>query len=162
MFVVPNLTLLVQDLAFIVLMVLLARRLYRPVAKILQARTERIQAGLKAAEEAKREREAAGKEYENKLDEARREGQALIEQVTKRSEQLRQELEVKAREQADAMIAKARGEIQQERKRAIEDLRRQVGELAVLAAGRVIGENLDAQKHKQLIDRAIEEAELHA
>jgi F-type H+-transporting ATPase subunit b len=162
MFVVPNLTLLVQVLAFIVLMLLLARYLYRPIQQVLEARTQRIEEGLKAAEEAQRQREAAGKEYEKKLDEARREGQALIEQVTARSEQLRKELEAKAREQADAMITKARGEIQQERKRAVEDLRRQVAELAVLAAGRVIAENLDPQKHLQLIDRAIEEAELHA
>ncbi len=162
MFVVPNLTLLVQVLAFIVLMLLLARYLYRPIQQVLEARTQRIEEGLKAAEEAQRQREAAGKEYEKKLDEARREGQALIEQVTARSEQLRKELEAKAREQADAMITKARGEIQQERKRAVEDLRRQVAELAVLAAGRVIAENLDAQTHRQLIDRVIEEAELHA
>ncbi|HSO92890.1 MAG TPA: F0F1 ATP synthase subunit B [Candidatus Dormibacteraeota bacterium] len=162
MFVVPNLTLLVQVLAFIVLMLLLARYLYRPIQQVLEARTKRIEEGLKAADEAKREREAAGRDYEKRLDEARREGQALIEHVTARSDQLRKELEAKAREQADAMIEKARSEIQQERKRAVEDLRRQVGDLAVLAAGRVIGENLDAQKHKQLIDRAIEEAELRA
>src|ERR1700716_328158 len=101
MFVVPNLTLLVQVAAFIVLMLLLARYLYRPIQQVLEARTRRIEEGLKAAEEAKREREAADKKYKKKLDEARREGQALIEQVTARAEQLRKELEAKTREQAD-------------------------------------------------------------
>ena len=60
MFVVPNLTLLIQDLAFIILMVLLVRYLYRPISQVLEARTRRIQEGLRAAEEAKRDRDDRG------------------------------------------------------------------------------------------------------
>ena len=56
MFVVPNLTLLIQDLAFIVLMVLLVRYLYRPISQVLEARTKRIAEGLRAAEEEDRPR----------------------------------------------------------------------------------------------------------
>jgi F-type H+-transporting ATPase subunit b len=161
MFVVPNLTLLVQDLAFIVLMVFLVRYLYRPITRVLQARTERIAAGLKAAEEAKRDREAAEKEYQQRLEQARREGQALLDRVAKQGEDLRKLLEAKAREQADALIAKARAEIQQERERAIQDLRAQVADLALLAAGRLLGESLDGPKHRELIERTIAEAEIN-
>jgi F-type H+-transporting ATPase subunit b len=162
MFVVPNLTLLIQDLAFIVLMVLLVRYLYRPISQVLEARTRRIQEGLRAAEEAKRDREAAEKEYQLRIEEARREGQALLDRIAKQGEDLRKELETKAREQADALIARARAEIQQEREKAVQDLRDQVADLAVLAAGRIIGESLDAKKHRELIERAIEEAEIRA
>jgi len=65
-------------------------------------------------------------------------------------------------EQAEALIAKARAEIQQERQKAVQDLRSQVADLAVMAAGRIIGESLDAKKHRELIERAIEEAEIRA
>ena len=157
-----NGTFLAQLIIFLVTLAVLYRFAWGPILNALEQRRRRIQDGIEAAEKAQRERQAAEEEYRAKLDEARREGQALIEQVTKRSELLRQELEAKAKEQADEMIAKARVEIERERKRAVEDLRRQVTDLAVLAAGRVIGENLDAQKHRQLIDRAVEEAELHA
>ena len=162
MFVVPNLTLLIQDLAFIILMVLLVRYLYRPISQVLEARTRRIQEGLRAAEEAKRDREAAEKEYQLKMDEARREGQALLDRIAKQGEDLRKELETKAREQAEGLIARARAEIQQEREKAVQDLRAQVADLAVLAASRIIGESLDAKKHRELIERTIEEAEIRA
>jgi F-type H+-transporting ATPase subunit b len=162
MFVVPNLTLLIQDLAFIVLMVLLVRYLYRPISQVLEARTRRIAEGLRAADEAKKDREAAEKEYQERLAEARREGQALLDRIAKQGEDLRKELEAKAREQAESLIAKARAEIQQEREKAVQDLRSQVADLAVMAAGRIIGESLDAKKHRELIERAIEEAEIRA
>ena len=162
MFVVPNLTLLIQDIAFIVLMVLLVRYLYRPISQVLEARTKRIQDGLRAAEEAKRDREAAEQEYQLRMESARREGQALLDRIAKQGEDLRKELETKAREQADALIARARAEIQQEREKAVQDLREQVADLAVLAASRIIGESLDLKKHRELIERAIEEAEIRA
>ena len=49
-----------------------------------------------------------------------------------------------------------------EREKAVQDLREQVADLAVLAASRIIGESLDAKKHRELIERAIEEAEVRA
>ena len=162
MFVVPNLTLLIQDLAFIVLMVLLVRYLYRPISQVLEARTKRIAEGLRAAEEAKKDRQAAEAEYQERLAEARREGQALLDRIAKQGEDLRKELEAKARDQAEGLIARARAEIHQEREKAVQDLRSQVADLAVMAAGRIIGESLDAKKHRELIERTIEEAEIRA
>ena len=162
MFVVPNLTLIVQDLAFFILLVLLARYLYRPIQNVLAARTKRIEEGLRAAEEAKKERAAADKEYQQRMDEARREGQQLLDRISKQGEDLRRELEEKARQEAEAIIARARSEIEGERQRAVQDLRRQVVDLAMLAASRVVGESLDGSKHRQLIDRTIQEAEIRA
>lgn len=162
MFVVPNLTLLIQDIAFFFLLFLIARYLYRPIVQVLEARTKRIQDGLRAADEAKRDREAAQQEYQVRMEAARREGQALLDRIAKQGEDLRKELEAKAREQAESLIARARAEIQQEREKAVQDLREQVADLALMAAGRIIGESLDAKKHRELIERAIEEAEIRA
>ena len=162
MFVVPNLTLLIQDIAFFLLLFLIARYLYRPIMQVLEARTKRIQGGLRAAEEARKDREAAQQEYQLRMEAARREGQALLDCIAKQGEDLRKELEAKAREQAQGLIATARAEIQQERDKAVQDLREQVADLAVLAASRIIGESLDAKKHRELIDRAIEEAKIRA
>jgi len=162
MFVVPNLTLLIADIAFFLLLFFTARYLYRPITQALEARTKRIAEGLRAAEEAKRDREAAEKEYQLRMEHARREGQALLDRIAKQGEDLRKELEAKAREQAEGLIARARAEIQQEREKAVEDLREQVADLAVMAASRIIGESLDAKKHRELIERTIEEAEIRA
>lgn len=157
-----NGTLIAELLIFLITLAFLYRVAWGPLLSILEARRKRIQEGVEAAEQAKRDREAAEREYQARLEEARREGQRLLDRIAKEGEGLRKELEEKARQDADGIIARARAEIQQERQSAIEDLRRQVADLAVRAAGRIIGESLDASKHRELIDRAIEESEIRA
>jgi len=157
-----NGTLIAQLLIFLVMLGILYRFAWGPLLRILNERRARIAQGVEATERAKRELEEAERERQTKLEEARREAQAMLDRITKQAEDLRKELEAKAREQADTLIARARAEIQQEREKAVQDLREQVADLAVLAASRIIGESLDAKKHRELIERAIEEAEVRA
>lgn len=157
-----NGTLVAQLLIFLVTLGVLYWLAWNRLVGLLEVRRARIQEGIEAAEQAKRDREAAARDYQAKLEEARREGQRLLDQIAKQGEELRRELEEKARRQADAIIARGREEIQRERQSAVQELRRQVAELAVLAAGRIVGESLDAKKHRELIDRTIEEAEIVA
>ena len=142
-----NGTLIAQLLIFLAMLGVLYYFAWGPLLRILNERRARIAQGVEATERAKRELEAAEKERQAKLEEARREAQAILDRIAK---------------QAEALITKARAEIQQERDKAVQDLRSQVAELAVLAAGRIIGESLDAKKHRELIERAIEEAEIRA
>jgi len=157
-----NGTLIAQLVIFLVMLGILYRVAWGPLLRILNERRARIAQGVEATQRALQELEAAEKERQAKLEEARREAQAMLDRITKQAEGLRKELEAKAREQAEALIAKARAEIQQERQKAVQDLRLQVADLAVMAAGRIIGESLDAKKHRELIERAIEEAEVRA
>ena len=157
-----NGTLIAQLLIFLVMLGVLYRFAWGPLLKILNERRERIQQGVEATERAKQELEAAEKERQAMLEEARREAQTMLDRIAKQAEDLRKELEAKAREQAEALIARARAEIQQEREKAVQELRSQVADLAVIAAGRIIGESLDAKKHRELIERTIEEAEIRA
>ena len=157
-----NGTLIAQLLIFLVMLGVLYRFAWDPLLRILNERRERIQQGVEATERAKRELDEAERERQVKLEEARREAQAMLDRIAKQAEDLRKELEAKAREQAEGLIAKARSEIQQERAKAVEDLREQVADLAVMAAERIIGESLDARKHRALIERTIEEAEIRA
>jgi F-type H+-transporting ATPase subunit b len=157
-----NGTLIAQLLIFLVMLGVLYRFAWGPLLRILNERRERIAQGVEATERAKRELEEAERERQAKLEEARREAQTMLDRIAKQAEDLRKELEAKARQQAEALIARARAEIQQERAKAVEDLREQVADLAVMAAGRIIGESLDAKKHRELIERTIEEAEIRA
>jgi F-type H+-transporting ATPase subunit b len=157
-----NGTLIAQLVIFLVMLGILYRVAWGPLLRILNERRARIAQGVEATQRALQELEAAEKERQAKLEDARREAQAMLDRITKQAEDLRKELEAKAREQAEALIAKARAEIQQERQKAVQDLRSQVADLAVMAAGRIIGESLDAKKHRELIERAIEEAEIRA
>ncbi len=157
-----NGTLIAQLLVFLAMLFILSRVAWGPLVKMLEARRARIQEGIEATERAKRDREAAEQEYRAKLEEARQEAQKMVDQAQRMGESLRQELEEKAREQAAQIVAQAKKEIEQERERAVQGLRAEVADLAVMAAGRIIGETLDPAKHRKLIDQAIQEAELHA
>jgi F-type H+-transporting ATPase subunit b len=157
-----NGTLIAQLLIFLVMLGVLYRFAWGPLLKILNERRARIAQGVEATQKALQELEAAERERQAKLEETRREAQVILDRIAKQGEDLRKELEAKAREQADGLIAKARAEIQQERQKAVQDLRSQVADLAVMAAGRIIGESLDAKKHRELIERTIEEAEIRA
>jgi F-type H+-transporting ATPase subunit b len=156
-----NATLVVQLITFLLTLLVLYRVAWGPVLKALEARQKRIQEGLEAAQKAQQDREAAERAYAERLAEARQEAQRMLDQATRMGETLRQELEQKARQQANQIVEQARAEIDRERLKALQDLRRQVADLAVLAAGRVIGESLDGQKHRELIERTISEAEIN-
>lgn len=157
-----NGTLIAELVIFLLTVGFLYRVAWGPLLNILEARRKRIQEGVEAAERAKRDREAAEREYQARLEEARREGQRILDRIAKEGEELHKELEAKARQDAEGIITRARAEIEQERQSAVQDLRRQVADLAVLAANRIIGESLDEKKHRELIDRAVEEADIRA
>ena len=157
-----NGTLVAQLLIFLVMLGILYRVAWGPLLRILNERRARIAQGVEATQRAMQELEAAERERQAKLEEARREAQAMLDRITKQAEDLRKELEAKAREQAEALLVKARAEINQERETAVQALRSQVADLAVMAASRIIGESLAAKKHRELIERAIEEAEVRA
>ncbi len=157
-----NATFVAQLLVFLVTLAVLYRAAWGPVLRALDARRVRIQQGIEAAEQAQREREIAEQEHRARLDVARREAQALLEQATRMGEAVREEAARKAKEEAAQILERAHADIERERLTTTQELRAQVTDLALRAAERVIGETLDAQKHRTLIERTIQEAELHA
>jgi F-type H+-transporting ATPase subunit b len=83
--------------------------------------------------------------------------QEIVAGATRSGEQLRQESKQKAEEEAKRLSEAARKEIEAEREKAIQSVRADVAGLVVAATEKVLGETLDASKHKQLIERAIAE-----
>jgi F-type H+-transporting ATPase subunit b len=150
-------TVIVELIAFLVMMAVLARWVYPEVVKLAEARQRTIADQLTQAEKSRADAEARLKEAEAKLNDARKTAQTMIDAATKSGEQLRQELKQKAEEEAKRLTAAARKEIEVERERAIQSVRNEVAGLVVSATEKVIGETLDDAKHKQLIERAIAE-----
>jgi F-type H+-transporting ATPase subunit b len=152
-----NGTVIVELITFLVMMAVLARWVYPRIVELAEARQRLIAEQLTEAEKSRADAEARLKEAEAQLTEARKTAQSVIEGATKSGEQLRQELKQKADEEAKRITEAARKEIEAERERAIQAVRNEVASLVVAATEKVIGETLDAGKHKQLIDRAIAE-----
>jgi F-type H+-transporting ATPase subunit b len=152
-----NGTVIVELVTFLIMLAVLARYVYPEVVKIAEGRQRAIAQQLHDAEQARADAEARLKEAQAKLEEARTTAQQVIDSANKSGEQLRQDLRAKADEEARRIAESARREIEAERERALQSARSEVAALVVTATEKVIGETLDGPKHRQLIERAIEE-----
>lgn len=149
---------LVSIVQFLVLFYLLRRFLWGPVTAALDTRAARIREGLAAAAAAKSEREQMTVEVERLLGEARREANAIAERTTKAAEAAAADIRTDARAEADRIRERARADSQQLHDQALAQLRGEVAGLAVLAASRVLGREIDAASHRTLIERSLDEA----
>jgi F-type H+-transporting ATPase subunit b len=152
-----NATFWIELVAFVLMIGVLARYVYPRVIEAAEARQKTIAAELEAAEKSRLEAEARLADAEKRLQEARTSAQEIVAGATKSGEQLRNEFKQKAEEEAKRLTEAARKAIEAEREKAIQAVRGEVASLVVAATEKVIGETLDATKHKQLIDRAIAE-----
>ena len=152
-----NGTVIVELVTFLIMLAILARYVYPEIVKVAEARQRQIAEQLKEAEESRAAAEQRLKEAEEKLNDARKTAQGVIDAAAKSAEQLRQETRQKAEEESKRTVEAARKEIEAERDQAVRSVRSEVANLVVAATEKVIGETLDDQKHRQLIDRAIVE-----
>jgi len=129
------------------------------INKTLEARQEAITGQLTEAERAKAEAEALLADYKAQLAEAKSEGNRIVEEARVAGDQTKAEIIAKANEDASQLIAKARAEAESERSRALSEARREVGELSVDLAGKIVGESLDADAPKGLVERYLADLE---
>ena len=127
------------------------------IISIAEARQREITAKLQEAEQARQEAEARLKEAEAKLVEARQTADTIVQGANRSGEQLRSDLRQKAEAEHDRIVESAQRDIAAERDRALEAARNEVAGMVVAATQKVIGETLDERKHRQLIERAIQE-----
>lgn len=154
-----NLPLLVAFVInFVILFGLLSIVLYKPVLKMLDERQAKIKESLEQAEQIKEEVARSDEQIKANLKAAHKEGQALIAQAAQIGERLTAEAKEKARQEAESLIAKAHAEIGRERDKAIDELRKEFVDIAILAAEKVINETLDREKHRKLIDEVLDDS----
>jgi F-type H+-transporting ATPase subunit b len=162
-----NATFIVELVAFVLMLLFLMyvplpflgipKPVFPWIVSVAEARQREITAQLDAARKEREEAEARLAEAQAKLDEARKTAQTVIEAANKSGEQLRQELRQKAEEESKRTIEAARKEIEAEREAALRSVRNEVAGLVVMATEKVIGETLDDNRHRQLIEKAIQE-----
>ena len=149
---------LVATLNFIVLFVLLLTFALTPLRKILDERRTRIEEGLRDAEQARRDRESAESERVAALQEARREANDILARAQKVAQDARDADIAATKAELERLRERAAGEIESEKQRAINDLRAEVGDLALRAASRVVGETLTSDREKRLVKEFLAEA----
>ncbi len=144
-------------LAFVIVFAVLAKFAFPAMNRMLAARTAKIQGDLERAEQTRRDAEGELADYRRQLAGARDEAGRIIEEARKTADQLRKDLQAKAEQASEATVAHAQEEIRAERDRVFQELKTQVGEIAVELAGRVVGRSLDKKAHDRMIDDYIEQ-----
>lgn len=150
-------TLVAVIINFFVLVYLLNRFLFKPVTKALDERRDKIGETLNQADERLASATALQKDYEEKLKEARREAQDLFEETRRDAEKLRSDLKRKTEKELAQMKAHAETEILEQRQKTSQELKAEVGRLAVLAAGKIVRKSIDEKTHEGLLTQFMNE-----
>lgn len=152
----------VAGLNFIIFALVAYRVVLMPVGKRLEERRARIEQGLKDADAARRDREAAADQRQGILNEARREAGDIVQRAQKVADDERAKGVAKTQVDIDRMRERAVADIDAERKRALADVRREVADLALLAAGKVVGETMNDEREKRLVNEFLTQVSAQA
>ena len=143
---------IVSALNFILFFVIIWTFAFKPVSAMLSERKTKIEQGLKDAEAARVDRANGEAERVATLAEARREANDILVRAQKVAQESRDSDIAATKAELERMRVRAAAEIEAEKVRAIADVRAEVADLALLAAGRVVGESMTDVRQRRLVD----------
>jgi F-type H+-transporting ATPase subunit b len=149
----------IQAVNFLLLLLILQRFAYKPLLKMMDARSSRIRSDLDEARKLREESEKDRETYRSQLNRARDEARAILEEANNVAARIREQAIIDAESQNAVTLQRAREEIQRERDQAIADLRGEVGDLAILVAERVVGRSLEERDQRRLVEEALSQIE---
>ena len=135
----------------------LGKFVWGPLTDMIQKREEFILESLEKAKSDRDSVESRLQELEKRLSDARAEATAIVEEGRRDAEVVRQKIEADAKAEAEKMVERAKREIGIARETAVKELYELSGNLAAEIAGRIVGRELTAKDHEQLISQALEE-----
>jgi F-type H+-transporting ATPase subunit b len=141
-----------QAATFLIFLVALYFIAFRRIGGVLEERRARIEQGLRDADAARQEREAAAAERLAVLAAARQEANDVLSRAQKVADESRERDLAETRAEIERLREQAAADIDAERQRALADVRAQVADLALLAASRVVGETMSDERQRRLVD----------
>lgn len=145
-----------KTLAFLIFLGLLYRYAWTPIIQALEEREEAIDGSIRRAEEALAEAKQIQADNKKARREAEKEAQHVLREARESAEELRNEEMEKTREKIRQMQEQAQAEIEREKQGALEELRDEVAELAIQAASKILKEDMDGSRQRQLVDDFID------
>lgn len=144
-------------LAFLIVLYVLRKYAWGPIMAMLDARKDKIKADYDAASGKLDEAEQLRLDYDAKLAEIKALERERLQEAVKRGEDIAGKLEQEARGKAGDFLGKAEAELDREVVAARLDLRKQVVDMSIAAAEKLIHEKLDDAKHRQLVESFIQD-----
>jgi F-type H+-transporting ATPase subunit b len=136
---------------FLTVLFVLWRFAFGPILAAVNAREEGINKALEEARSRQEEAERLLEEHRQQLADARRQAQEIMAEGRDAAGRLRKDIEGKAREESDAILTRARKEIEREKDAAVDAVRREAVDLALAAASKLLHEKLDGEQDRKLV-----------
>ncbi len=152
-----NATLLAQTIMFALFVWFCMAFVWPPIVAALEQRKKQIADGLADADRAKHDLELAAKRSAEILREAKEKAGEIVNNGEKRAIEIVEDAKAKAKVEGDRIIVGAKAEIDQEVFRAREQLRTQVSAIALAGASKILGREIDANAHSDLLDKLVSE-----
>ena len=131
--------------------------LFNPVQKVLKNRSDKIKNEIENAKKQEAEAIALKAEYEKKLADTRVEVESIIDDARKNAKKMSEEIVAEARTEAQNIINRGNKEIEQEKAKAVDELKNQVIGISTLIASKIIKENVNAKSEDKLFEEALSE-----
>ncbi|MEA2023220.1 MAG: F0F1 ATP synthase subunit B [Actinomycetota bacterium] len=144
-------------IAFVIIFFFVWKWAVPSLNKTLEARQAKIRGEYEAAEAAKVEAESLLGDYNEQLSGAKDEAAGIVDEARTAGEQVKADIVARAETEADQIKERAHGEIAGERERVSGELRRQVADLSIGVAEKVVGDSLDDERQRELVDRYIDD-----
>lgn len=147
-------------LTFLVLLAVLAKFAWRPLLQALESRQEAIKKSLDDADRAKQELARLQQESVKMMDQARVEASSILAKTVSDAEHLRADLKARAKEESDTIVRNAEQQIQLQTRQALQQIRHEVADIAVVIASKLLERNLDKEDNDRLINETLKQIEL--
>jgi F-type H+-transporting ATPase subunit b len=141
-----------QAASFVLFLIIVYLVAFRRIGGVLEERRQRIEDGLRDADQARVDRELAAAERLKVLAEARAEAEETLARAQRLAEESRERDLAQTRAELELMRERAAGDIAAEKDRALADVRNQVADLALAAAARVVGETMNTERERRLVE----------
>jgi F-type H+-transporting ATPase subunit b len=156
----PSLGLMIWTLlAFGITLYLLNKLAFPRIAEALDRRRVAIEESIQSAQRAKQEADELLEEYRARLREAREQAEDIMARARKAGENLADETKLQASKQREELLAAARRDIEHETRRALDELRKEVADLTVMATEKITRKSLTEEDHRRLIEDALSEVD---
>jgi F-type H+-transporting ATPase subunit b len=144
---------------FLILFFVLRKFAFGPIQNMIDKRRDTIEESIRAADQTRRDAERMLAEYRESIAKAKHEAEEIIERAHKVGETTKTEIVVEAKQQAQKEVEDARNQIQRETRKALQEIKDQVADLAILAATKVTAKSMNTEDHLRLVNEAMSEVD---
>ncbi len=152
---VPGSTFFLVIVNFLIFVFIMKKKFFKPMSEIIEKRRIEIEGGLEEARATKEEANKIKAEYEDKIHQAKDEGARIVREKVEVGRQRANEIVEKANKEAERIKDRTMREIEQDRLRAKDQLKDEIGDMVILTASKFIGRNIDQADSKRLVEESI-------